>query len=406
MGSSTTSNANAFVVDTVAPATPVVTNPADGSFQPPTPRVTGTAEPGARVTVSIDGNPVCVTLADARGSWACTPSMPLTMGAHTVTATATDPAGNVSQPSSPNRFTVDTTAPNAPVLTMPANGSTTTNTRPTFTGTAEAGATVAVSVDGNEVCRGTADMQGAFSCTPTMALALGMHSARAVATDAAGNASMPSNTNMFTITGSSGAPTITSPTDGSTTNNSKPAIAGTAPANSTVTVKEGTTVVCTAMADAMGNWSCTPMSALPDGSHTVTATANVNGMDTPASTPVTVTIDTVPPVVTITGGPEGTTTEPKSSFPIMSNEPGTTFHCSIDEGPFMACMSPVQTDLGPGAHSLVVRATDPAGNTSTTRRDWTIAQEFKGRYAGGGCSAAGMGQLGVLALLVLIRRRR
>ncbi|MBL8918804.1 MAG: hypothetical protein JNJ54_08105 [Myxococcaceae bacterium] len=406
MGTMTTSNTNAFTVDTVAPAAPVVTSPGDGSFQPPTPRLSGTAEPGSRVTVSIDGNPVCVTLADARGNWSCSPAMPLTMGMHTVTATATDSAGNTSAPSTPNRFTVDTMAPNAPVLTTPANGSTTTNTRPTLSGTAEPGSTVAVSVDGNEVCRATTDAQGAFSCTPTAPLMVGMRSARAVATDAAGNASMPSNTNVFTITTPSGAPTITSPADGTKTKNDTPTFTGTAPPSSTVTVREGSTVICSAMADAMGAWRCTPSTPFTEGPHTVTAIAVINGMDTPPSTPTTVTVDKTPPTVTITSGPEGRTTDPKGTFTFTSNEPGTTFECSIDDGPFMACTSPTETDLGPGTHSLVVRATDPAGNTATTRREWTIAAPLEGRFAGGGCTAAGVGQLGLLWVLAALGLRR
>ncbi|MBL8957603.1 MAG: hypothetical protein JNK82_42910 [Myxococcaceae bacterium] len=231
-----------------------------------------------------------------------------------------------------------------------------------------------------------------------------MRSARAVATDAAGNVSQPSNTNTFTIVAPAGAPVITSPADGSTTNDGTPTITGTAPPGSTVTVKEGGTVICTATADAAGAFSCTPMTALPDGPHTFTAVATVGGTDSPPSTPVTVTVDTTPPVVTITDGPMGTTTDPKGSFTVTSNEPNTRLECSIDGGPFMTCTSPVTTDLSPGMHSLEVRGTDPAGNTSTTRRDWTIA--ISGQYGGGGCSAAGLMPVGLFAVLVLLRRRR
>jgi hypothetical protein len=219
---------------------------------------------------------------------------------------------------------------------------------------------------------------------------------------------MPSNTNLFTITGASGAPTITSPTDGSKTKDNRPPFAGSGPPNSTVTVKEGNTVICTAMADAMGAWTCTPAMPLGEGPHTVTATATVNGMDTPASTPVTVTVDSTPPTVTITSGPEGSTTDPKGTFTFTSNEPGSTFQCSIDGGPFTTCSSPFPTDLGPGMHSLVVRATDGAGNTATARRDWMILEELRGRFAGGGCSSSGVGQLGLTALISVLglRRRR
>ncbi len=59
-----------------------------------------------------------------------------------VTATATDPAGNTSPVSAPKTFTVDTVAPGAPVVTSPAEGSTTANPTPNLAGTAEPDSTV------------------------------------------------------------------------------------------------------------------------------------------------------------------------------------------------------------------------------------------------------------------------
>ena len=62
----------------------------------------------------------------------------------------------------------------------------TTDTTPTFTGTAEAGATVRIFVDGVERGSGTARAVGTFSVTTTV-LATGTHTVTARAVDAAGN---------------------------------------------------------------------------------------------------------------------------------------------------------------------------------------------------------------------------
>lgn len=88
--------------DTTPPAVPVITAPAPGSSTPDsTPEVSGTgAEPGSTVTVrDKDGAIVCrdtTVAADTR--WSCTPTRPLAPGAHTLTVTVTDPAGNTSGP--------------------------------------------------------------------------------------------------------------------------------------------------------------------------------------------------------------------------------------------------------------------------------------------------------------------
>ena len=237
VGSSTASNTNAFIIDTKAPTAPVVTSPTSGGSAGSTPVLTGTAEPGTTVTVTIDGVPVCVTGVDAQGNWSCTPGTPLTPGAHTIGVVATDPAGNVSTPSTPVTFTVDTTPPAAPVLTAPADGSSTQDSKPAFTGTAEKDAQVTVFVDGKPVCTAKADASGAFTCTPAAPLTVGAHSAIAVATDSAGNASPSSNANAFTVT--PGPATLTAPKDGALLDTATPTFTGTAPPNSTVTGHRG-----------------------------------------------------------------------------------------------------------------------------------------------------------------------
>jgi len=90
--------------------------------------------------------------------------------------------------------------------------------------------------------------------------------------------------------------------------------------------------------------------------------------------------ETDPPQTTITLGPaEGAATETDSPlFGFSSDEPGSTFSCSVDDGGFFPCSSPHQ--LGPladGPHSFAVFATDLAGNPDATpaERTFTVDSE-------------------------------
>jgi CSLREA domain-containing protein len=88
--------------------------------------------------------------------------------------------------------------------------------------------------------------------------------------------------------------------------------------------------------------------------------------------------DFVPPPTSIDSGPSGTTTDSAASFTFSSTEAATRFDCRLDgpagQGTFAPCTSPANfSGLGPGAYTFFVRATDAAGNTSTTSRSFTVA---------------------------------
>ena len=78
--------------------------------------------------------------------------------------------------------------------------------------------------------------------------------------------------------GSLRAPDITSPAVGATVTDSTPAISGTGRPGATVTVKEGSTVLCRAVVHDNGRWSCSPGAPLAAGPHTVTASQSRNGV--------------------------------------------------------------------------------------------------------------------------------
>ena len=93
---------------------------------------------------------------------------------------------------------------------------------------------------------GAATGTGAWPFTPTTALSEGAHSITAKARDAAGNTSPASTAISITInTEAPPSPSITSPATGTTTNNNKPTLSGTAQLSSTVLIFDGATQIGT-----------------------------------------------------------------------------------------------------------------------------------------------------------------
>ena len=216
-GSTGTSSANTFTVDTVPPVV-TLTTPANGSAtnqdEPTFSGTAGTAA-GDLPTITIDlysgakaaGAPVQTLTTTATGAtWSATASSSLADGTYTAQATQSDAAGNIGK-SPPSTFTTDTVAPKV-TLTEPANGST-TNSKPAFAGAAgtEPGdsTTVTVSVYAGSTATGTpvqtlsATASGSsWQVTPTTALANGVYTVQATQTDAAGNVGK-STPSTFTV---------------------------------------------------------------------------------------------------------------------------------------------------------------------------------------------------------------
>jgi hypothetical protein len=141
--------------------------------------------------------------------------------------------------------------------------------------------------------------------------------------------------------------------------------------------KPGSTFSCALDGAAFAPCSSSPTyTGLSDGPHTfdTRATDAVGNMDpTPATR--TWTVDTVAPDTSIDSGPSGAVGSSSASFGVSSSEPGSTFECGLDGAAFAACASsPSYAGLADGAHTLVVRAIDVAGNVdgSPASRAWTV----------------------------------
>ena len=156
--------------------------------------LTGVAETNSTVKLYDAAALIATVVAGTNGNWTFTTTA-LTDGVHNFTVTSTDAAGNVSAAAALN-VTIDTVAPNAPVIT----GNTIVNSNQVaLTGTAEAGSTVKL-FDGTTVLATlTANASGAWSFT-TGALPGGVHTFTAAAADKAGNTGVASQA-VTSVTG-------------------------------------------------------------------------------------------------------------------------------------------------------------------------------------------------------------
>src|SRR5689334_11015583 len=87
-----------------------------------TPTFTGTAEAGATVTPLDGAIQIGSATADRSGNWPITSTV-LSQRTHSITATATDAAGNTSAASAPLSVTIDATAPSAHLAITSVSGS-------------------------------------------------------------------------------------------------------------------------------------------------------------------------------------------------------------------------------------------------------------------------------------------
>lgn len=420
---------NTIVVDITPPAIPVLTSVVDDQpgitgnlvsgqlTNDATPTLNGRGEAGATINVYLDGNPASIgtTTVNSDGTWSFTPQTPLANGSHTFTLSATDPAGNSSAVSSGFVLTIDTTPPAAPVIASVAdntapvtgivpNGGSTNETRPTLSGTGEAGTTI--SIYNGSALVGTAQVQanGSWSFTPSTSLGAGVWNLTATATDAAGNTSAASEIRSFTIdTTAPAAPVIDTVYDGTgpitgnlssgqITDEARPVISGTREANTTIRLYDNGTLLAEIPADNSSSWRYTPDASLATGNHVITVIAvDAAGNASPVSDSVNFVVDTTPPltpVITSVSDDQapglGTIANGQNT-----NDPTPTFSGTAEAGATITlyengtvigtttaqpdgAWSVSTSTLASGTHVITAVATDAAGNSSPNSTAFTL----------------------------------
>ncbi len=320
------------VVDTATPQAPKILGIAgdtgrsttDGVTQTTSIVLNGQADPGSWVEIRDGSNTVAGTVqAQANGTWSFTVphSGPFTDGSYSFSATSIDLAGNRSAASAQFTVVIDTVNPATPSIDAvspdtgtPGDGIT-SGPGVVLSGSAEAGSRVEIhfldsSGQIDPVAAGSifATAQGKWLLdVSNLNLAEGTYRFVAIATDLAGNTSVPSapfqlvldqtppeSAQILFLTDDSGA----SASDG-VTNSGAIELNGQAEPGSLVEVFEATLgLVGQAQTDANGIWSLTVSGDTPfgDGIYTFTAEViDVAGNRSQVSIPFTVTVDSKAP---------------------------------------------------------------------------------------------------------------
>ncbi|MBK5143694.1 Ig-like domain repeat protein [Budviciaceae bacterium BWR-B9] len=373
--------------------------------------ITGTAEAHGVVTVYDNGSVIGSTVADFDGFWEFNLEHAPESGAHTITTTVMDSAGNISQASQEYSFYISLKGIGITELSDSTGeitgnifpGSVTDEVRPIITGYAEVGYVIKI-YDGSTLLGSTVAYEdGEWSFTPIDDLAQGEHSITAVAIDANDTVGNPTPAITFTIDITPpDAPTIESAQDdvgviqgslnsGDSTGDFTPTLSGKAEAGSVVNVYgtaiplEGTALLGSVVVDSEGKWSFTPAFELAEGEYkfTVTSMDSAGNISVPSEpfilnleypAPASISsIKLIDDVGDIRGSiaPNGITDDAR---PEMTGNARTGDIIKVYDGDTCLGSIPVRsnsewsftppTDLSEGVHSITVTATNEFGKTS------------------------------------------
>ncbi|MFE8101468.1 Ig-like domain-containing protein [Brenneria goodwinii] len=335
------------IPDTTAPDAPVAAISEDGLT------VSGTAEAGSLVTVTLPDNSTQTTTAAANGTWSITLPEALTAGEQ-LTATATDGAGNVSAPvtvTAPDTSIPDTTAPDAPVAAISEDGL-------TVSGTAEPGSAVTVTLQNNATLTITADAFGVYSIALPTALTNG-EAVTVTATDAAGNVSTPTTATAPDLTAPTAPADLLVAEDGTS-------VSGSAEAGSTVTITDPAgNVLGSVTAGEDGSFSV-PLTPVQTNGEAVTVTVtdaagNVSAPTTATAPDLTAPAAPADLLVAADGTSVSGSAETGSTVTITDADGNVLGSVTVGEdGSFSVPLSPALTN----GEAVTISATDTAGNVS------------------------------------------
>lgn len=350
-GASPASNSRTITVDTTPPAAPVIVSPAQGIQHGGTVvTINGTAEPLA--TVQIFEGATQIASVVSTGTWSTTVNM--VKGGHSITARATDVAGNVGAPGLPRTFTVTTAAP---IVSNPAENAATNQTTLNVSGIAEPNALIELSEGGVPLGTATASPTGAW--TFPNAFAEGTHVVDAIATADGFISPVTTRTFLVDLTAPA-APVITEPAPNQTVRSISVPIRGTlaaSEAGGSVAIFKGGTRLGTAAVTNTGAWSVTVV--LPDGLHQIRAIATDRAGNVGApSAPLSFTVDDPleiatpaansfnPGTVTVTGGADPLATQVR-----LFEGPAEIARVPVVDGAWSATVS-----FATGTHTIYARA--------------------------------------------------
>jgi hypothetical protein len=391
-----------IVVDTQAPAAPVINAIAGDSVislaESGATVISGVAEAGSKITLSIGGNGREVTTG-GNGVWTysvvAADITGMGQGDESITATATDAAGNVST-AAVRSLTVDTIAPTLtasitgagdnvdPNVGNIANGGASNDNTLALSGSvsgALANGDVVVVFDG-ATRLGTAAVNNTAWTFTTSRLTNAVHSFTARIEDAAGNQGAASSAYGVLVNAAVPAATLTISGD-SLTNDTTPTltggIAGALADGDVIVVYDGTARLAGTAAVSGSTWTYTS-AALTEGVHSLKAVVeNAGGNQGLMSSALSLTLDTTPgaaPSINMVAGDDTINAAEQGSVISGFAEAGATVTLGLDSashtatasssGMWTYTLTPADiTAMSQGAATLTIAATDAAGNPST-----------------------------------------
>jgi len=395
----------------------------DGGTAPGQTMISGAAPSNSQVKVYVDGLYVGVATASATGAWKYYLPATVAEGEHVVTATSVV-AGVESVQSAPFSYIWDTQIPSPPLIEgvfddlapnigLVEDGGRTNDATLIFKGKAEAFATIALYDNGSLLVSTIADADGNWVTNAVSVAANQSHEFTATQTDIGGHVSDRSAPYSVVVdTQPPAAPTINFAIDdvgsvtidvaaSGVTDDNKPTFVGTAEHNSIVRLYAGAILLGSAISDPVsGQWSIALVDTLPEGKHTLTATAtdeagNTSGpsvnfvLEIDRSPPPVPTIESVfddaDPIVGSIGRGDVT----NDTMPTFSGRAEAGSTASIYDGVVLLGTALVSDlgewtftpaadkALGHGSHDITVKATDKAGNTGEASQIWTLDVDIK-----------------------------
>jgi len=239
---SANSSTNTFTVDSLRPSMVIssTAGPSGGSTGSSPIPFTVTFSESVTGFVAGDITPINVTISGFSGSGTTYTfnATPIANGVVTINIPANvaqDAAGNGNTAAIPFSITYTQMTTASPVVIVPANGGFVSTPTPTYGGTAPAGSTITVYVDGTALGTTTANSAGNWAITHPTALAQGYHTVYATAQSSGNAVSANSPTNTFTVDSLRPSLVISSPAGASAGST------GTSPIPFTVTFSESVT---------------------------------------------------------------------------------------------------------------------------------------------------------------------
>jgi hypothetical protein len=374
LGQRSAAGTASYQLDTVAPPAPTVAGPTSPSSDTSPTFTIAESEPATTLTCTVDGP---TTFPVPQGDCVSGLTLDLTGsnrdGTYTLTVTATDVAGNVS-PVGSATYTLDTTAPPAPVIVAPTSPS--NNKMPTFGITdGESGVTLScvfLDPNVNVVFSGTCPVSGTFDTSTDSTD--GVYHLMVTASDVAGNQSSASAA-WTRDTVAPPIPTVSAPM--SPSNNLTPTftIGDSQPAVTFNCVLTGPGAV-TRFTGSCPSSGLFDLGGFGDGAYSLSVRAIDIAGNISARRTVTYVLDTTPPpapTVTLSAPLLSLSNVTLPQFAVSDSQPGVTYSCSVagvTPVPLSAitCGATTTVDLSglgrDGNYRLSVTASDPAGNTS------------------------------------------